>query len=88
MRLDKYLKVSHIIKRRTQAKDVALKERILINNKPAKPSSDVNINDIIEITYAFKVLTVKVLSINEYTSKNDSNLTYEVISLINKEETV
>jgi len=85
MRLDKYLKVSHIIKRRTQAKDVADKEKILVNNKQAKPSTPIAIGDIIEITYAFKVLTVKVLSTDEYTHKLDSSNMYEVISLINKE---
>lgn len=79
MRLDKYLKVSHIIKRRSLAKDAADKERIVINGKSAKPSTDVKVGDIIEIQYASKILKVKVLSINEYTSKAESSSMYEVV---------
>ena len=79
MRLDKYLKVSHIIKRRTVAKEAALKEKIKINNKDAKPSSPVNVNDIIEISYSTKKLVVKVLSINEFTAKKDTSSMYEVL---------
>ena len=80
MRLDKYLKVSHIIKRRTMAKETIDKDRIYVNSKLAKPSTSIIEGDIIEIKYAAKTLKVKVLSINEYTSKNDSSMMYEVIS--------
>ena len=80
MRLDKFLKVSHIIKRRTLAKEAADKERISINSKQAKPSSTVFEGDIIEIRYAQKTLKFRVLSTNEYTSKSDSSMMYEVIS--------
>ena len=80
MRLDKYLKVSQLIKRRTLAKEAAQKERIKVNGKDAKPSTKVNIDDLIEISYANKKLVIKVLSINEYTSKKDAPLMYEVIS--------
>ena len=79
MRLDKYLKVSHIIKRRTVAKEAAQKDKIKINGKDAKPSSSVNEGDIIEISYSSKSLIVKVLSTNEYTAKKDASLMYEVI---------
>lgn len=79
MRLDKYLKVSHIIKRRTVAKEAAQKDKIKINGKDAKPSSAVNEGDIIEISYSSKSLIVKVLSTNEYTAKKDASLMYEVI---------
>ncbi len=79
MRLDKYLKVSHIIKRRTVAKETIDKDRIYVNGKLAKPSTNVVENDIITIEYASKTLKIKVLSINEYTSKNDSSSMYEVI---------
>ena len=51
MRLDKYLKVARILKRRTVSKELAVNERITINGKIAKPSKEVNIGDIIEITY-------------------------------------
>ncbi|MBP5343180.1 RNA-binding S4 domain-containing protein [bacterium] len=79
MRLDKYLKISHIIKRRTVAKETIDKDRIKVNGKDAKPSTSINEGDIIEIKYATKVLEVKVLSINEFTSKSDSSSMYEVI---------
>ncbi len=80
MRLDKFLKVSHIIKRRTLAKEAADKERVYITSKTAKPSSLVKEGDVIEIRYAQKTLKFKVLNINEYTSKSDSSSMYEVIS--------
>ena len=79
MRLDKYLKIAHIIKRRTIAKETIDKDKIYVNGKLAKPSTNVNESDIIEIEYASKTLKVKVLSTNEYTSKSDSSSMYEVI---------
>ncbi len=84
MRLDKYLKVSRLIKRRTVAKEVADHEKIMVNNKLSKPSTDIKINDIISIRFGMKIVTIKVLSINEYTKKDESNLMYEII----KEEKV
>lgn len=69
MRLDKYLKVSRIIKRRTVAKEVADKGRIKINGILAKSSTYVKINDQIEIQFGNKVLTVKVLEIKDSTKK-------------------
>lgn len=84
MRLDKYLKVSRLIKRRTVAKEVADHEKITINGKVSKPSADVKVNDIITIKFGMKLVTFKVLSINEYTKKADSDLMYEII----KEEKV
>ncbi|MCR5741793.1 MAG: RNA-binding S4 domain-containing protein [Gammaproteobacteria bacterium] len=79
MRLDKYLKVSQIIKRRSVAKEAAQNERIRINSKDSKPSSQVKEGDIIEISYSSKKLCIKVLSTNEYTSKKDAPSMYEVI---------
>ena len=79
MRLDKYLKISHIIKRRTLAKETADKEKIFVNSKLAKPSTPIDVGDIIEINYASKTIKFKVLSVNEYTSKKDSISMYEVI---------
>ena len=84
MRLDKYLKVSRLIKRRTVAKEVADHEKIMVNNKLSKPSTDIKINDIISIRFGMKIVTIKVLSVNEYTKKDESNLMYEII----KEEKV
>ena len=63
MRLDKYLKVSRLIKRRTLAKEVAANERILVNGKPAKPSKEIKPGDEITISFGNKDVTVKVLSL-------------------------
>ena len=84
MRLDKYLKISRLIKRRTVAKEVADHEKIMVNDRLSKPSTDVKIGDIISIRFGMKIVTIKVLSINEYTKKDESNLMYEII----KEEKV
>ncbi|HFR3701982.1 RNA-binding S4 domain-containing protein [Streptococcus suis] len=80
MRLDKYLKVSRIIKRRTVAKEVADKGRIKINGILAKSSTDVKINDQIEIQFGNKLLTVKVLEMKDSTKKEDALKMYEIIS--------
>jgi len=79
MRLDKYLKVSRIIKRRTVAKEACESGRVSINDKVAKPSTDVLENDIIEIRYAEKVLRAKILSKSEHVHKQDAKQMYEII---------
>lgn len=84
MRVDKYLKVSRLIKRRTIAKEVCDHEKITINGKISKPSTEIKVNDIISIKFGTKLITIKVLSTNEYTKKEESNLMYEII----KEEKV
>lgn len=63
MRLDKYLKVSRLMKRRTVAKDVAEKSKIDVNGKPVKPSYQLKIGDEITIHYAAKIIIVKVSSL-------------------------
>ena len=63
MRLDKYLKVSRLIKRRTLAKEASEAERILVNNKPAKPSKEIQIGDLITVNFGKKSLVVKVTSL-------------------------
>lgn len=80
MRLDKFLKVSRLIKRRTVAKEIADQGRISINDKVAKSSSDVTTNDTLEIRFGNKTLTVNVLKIVETTKKEESADMYEVIS--------
>ena len=80
MRLDKYLKVSRIIKRRTVANDACDGERISVNGKAAKASYNVKIGDLITVTFGQKALTVKVLGIRETTKKAESVGMYEVIS--------
>lgn len=85
MRIDKYLKVSRVIKRRTLAKEVTESERILVNNKVVKPSYNVKIGDLITIEFGNKDVTIKVLSINELTKKQDASSMYELISEKEKE---
>ena len=80
MRLDKYLKVSRLIKRRTVANEACDSARISVNGKPAKASYDVKIGDAITVSFGQKNVTVKVLDIRETTKKSESAGMYEVIS--------
>ncbi len=80
MRLDKYLKVSRLIKRRTLAKEASDAERILVNGLVAKPSKEVNIGDVLTIKYGKKVVEVKITSLIDSTKKQDAMLMYELIS--------
>ena len=80
MRLDKYLKVSRLIKRRTVAKDVANASRILVNDISAKPSKELKIGDIITIEFGTKIVNVRVTSLDVSTKKADATLMYEFIS--------
>lgn len=86
MRLDKYLKVSRIIKRRPVAKEVADKGRIKVNGVLAKSSTDLKVNDQIEVRFGNKVLTVKVLEMLDSTKKEDASKMYEIISKTRIEE--
>ncbi len=79
MRLDKYLKVSRLIKRRTVANDACDNARVSVNGKSAKASYDVKLNDIIEISFGERSLKVKVLDVKEHTAKADASSLYEVI---------
>ncbi|MCK1222289.1 RNA-binding S4 domain-containing protein [Streptococcus uberis] len=79
MRLDKFLKVSRIIKRRPVAKEVSDKGRIKVNGVLAKSSTDLKINDEIEIRFGNKLLTVKVLEMKDSTKKEDAVKMYEII---------
>ena len=76
MRLDKYLKVARIIKRRTIAKQAASKDKVEINGKIAKPSSAVKENDILTLHLGLKIITIKVVSL---IPKRDV-LMYELLS--------
>ena len=79
MRLDKYLKVSRIIKRRTVAKEVCESGRITINNKVAKPSTKIKEGDIIEITFANRKLKAEIVNIAEHVRKEDAKAMYIII---------
>ena len=81
MRLDKYLKVSRIIKRRTVAANAASSERVLVNNNIAKPSKDVKIGDIITIEYFKRKLVVRVLDVKENVKAQDADKMYEVLEM-------
>ena len=80
MRIDKYLKVSRVIKRRTIAKDILDLGFVKINDKVAKPSSEVKENDIIELTLGERRLSVKVLGLSQQTKKKEASSLFEVIA--------
>lgn len=79
MRLDKYLKVSRLIKRRTLANEVADAGRVLVNGKPAKASYAVKVGDEIEITFGNRPVTVRVLAVEEPRGKDVARELFEVI---------
>ncbi|MBC2580882.1 RNA-binding S4 domain-containing protein [Clostridium sp. DJ247] len=80
MRLDKYLKVSRIIKRRTVAKEACEGGRVSINGKIAKPGTDIKEGDIIEIQYANRSLKARIVNIAEHVTKENAQGMYEIIS--------
>lgn len=79
MRLDKYLKVTRLIKRRTVANEACDGGRILVNGKIARASYDVKIGDTIEIQLGSKPLKVKVLQVSEYATKETASQQYQVV---------
>ncbi len=79
MRLDKYLKVSRIIKRRTVANEACDAGRVLVNGKVARASYDVKVGDILEIALGAHPIKVEVQNINEYAKKDEAALMYKVI---------
>ena len=79
MRLDKYLKVSRLIKRRTVANDACDGDHINVNGKTAKASYQVKLGDVISITYGEKTVSVRVTDIKDSTKKADAVDMYEVI---------
>ena len=79
MRIDKYLKVSRLIKRRTVANEACDAGRITVNGKIVKASYDVKTGDVLEIKMGERVLTVKVMDIAEHVLKNDASSLYEVL---------
>ena len=79
MRLDKYLKITRIIKRRTVANEACDAGKISVNYKIARASYDVKVGDIIEINMGQKPLKVKVISISDYVKKDEAANYYQVI---------
>jgi len=85
MRLDKFLKVSRIIKRRSVASDAAKESKILVNERVAKPSTELKIGDIITINYFKKEVTVKVLDLKTSIRKEEASNMYEIIDITKKQ---
>lgn len=79
MRLDKYLKVTRLIKRRTVANEACDAEKVIVNGKPARASYDVKVGDIIEINMGTKTLKAEVLNVSEYATKENASDNYRVI---------
>ncbi|SDN29601.1 RNA-binding S4 domain-containing protein [Acetanaerobacterium elongatum] len=79
MRLDKYLKITRLIKRRTIANEACDAGRVLVNDKPARASYDVKEGDIVQINLGAKPLKVRVLKVSEYATKDDASTNYEVL---------
>ena len=79
MRIDKYLKVSRILKRRTISKELAEHERIEINGRIVKPAHEVKAGDIVTITFGNRRLSVRVLSTEEVKRKQDAQEMYEIL---------
>ena len=79
MRLDKYLKLTRLIKRRTVANEACDADRVLVNGKVARASLAVKEGDIIEISLGSRPLRVKVLKVSEYVTKDDAPTCYQIL---------
>lgn len=79
MRVDKFLKVSRILKRRTVANEACGNGRVIVNGKEVKPSYQLKINDIVEIKFSDNPFRFKVLQLFEHVKKEDAENTYEII---------
>lgn len=79
MRLDKYLKVSRLIKRRTVAKEVCDAGRVMLNGRPAKAGSDIAPGDILQISFGNKSLEAEVVAVAEAIKASESSTMYRII---------
>ena len=79
MRLDKYLKVSRLIKRRTIANEACDAGRVTVNGKVARASYDVKVGDVVEITFGTRTVKLKITEVCEVVRKDDAALLYEII---------
>lgn len=80
MRLDKYLKVSRIIKRRTVANEACDASKVMVNGRPAKAGYDVKVGDVIEIAFGQRTVKVEVLAVNETAKKEDAAAMYKELA--------
>lgn len=79
MRVDKYLKVSRLIKRRTVANEACDQDRVKINGRPAKAGSEVKVGDVIEIRFGGNTVRVEVISISEHVPKGEAKEMYKML---------
>lgn len=79
MRLDKYLKVSRLIKRRTVANEACDAGRVLVGGKPVRASYEVRVGDVLEIRLGARVLRAQVLAVNEYANKDNAADLYRIL---------
>lgn len=79
MRLDKFIKTARILKRREAAKELALQQRIWVNDRIAKPSTEVEIGDLITLRFGTRILTVHVLDIKKQVSKQSALELFEIV---------
>lgn len=79
MRLDKFLKVSRIIKRRTVANEACDQGRVTLNGRPAKASADVKAGDVMEIRFGEKLFRAEILNVLEHVGKNEAAELYRVL---------
>ena len=79
MRLDKFLKVSRVIKRRTVANDAADSGRIAVNGKIVKPSYEVKVGDIVEIKFGEKIIKFEITSVNEVIKKEEASNMFKLL---------
>lgn len=80
MRIDKFLKISRVIKRRTVAQEACDGGRIEINGKTAKPSKDVAVGDVVSVTFGNRTMTFEVLSVDERQTKQSAENMYRIIA--------
>ena len=80
MRLDKFLKTARILKRREAAKELALQGRVWVNDRVAKPSTEIEVGDVIRLRFGYRILEVKVTDIQKQVSKQNASLLFEVLS--------
>lgn len=79
MRLDKFLKTARIIKKRSDAKEIVLQQRVLVNDRIVKPSENLKENDIVVVQFGNRILSVRVLMLLKQASKEDASKMFEII---------
>lgn len=80
MRIDKFLKVSRVIKRRTVAQEACDGGRIEVNGKTAKPSKDVNVGDVVSVSIGGRTMSFEILSVDEHQTKQSAENMYKLLT--------